>query len=226
MASLDAKIKVLFDTLDVSTEALSRRIRLLDRKYTELSESMPKAGEPGPKGDTGEKGDPGPKGEPGPKGDRGLPGAKGEPGKDGSNGQGFTFYGEWKFGIPVKAYDVYTYRGSTFVAKVESVDISPLNREYWDVMAVQGQHGNPGPKGDKGDAGDAGKTFYDVVSLPIGQWVSVNHGLDLEIEDDFLIRTSLPDGTDVSTGVRILDNNSIELLSLVGRDVVNVSIRG
>lgn len=231
MASLDAKIKVLFDTLDVSTEALSRRLRLLEKNYKEINIPVPEKGDkgdPGPKGDQGETGQPGSKGD---KGDQGLPGKDGLPGLSGQDGQGFTFKGEWKYGIPVEPYDVYTYRGSTFVATAQSVDLSPLNRDYWAVMAVQGQQGNPGVKGDKGDPGEpgtggVGKRFYDVISLPKDVWTLVEHNLMLEDATDFIIRTGLADGSEVSTGIRVVNNNSIELLSLVGRDVLTVSIRG
>lgn len=234
MASVEAKIKVLFDTLDVSTESLSRRIRLLENKHKEMASlPLPKGdkGEQGPKGDPGPQGNPGKDGERGAPGPKGDPGAAGTPGSDGQPGQGFTFHGEWKYGVPVVPYDVYTYRGSTFVATKESQDISPLNRECWSVMAVQGQQGNPGVKGDKGDPGEpgtggTGKRFYDIVTLPAGVWTEVVHGLMLDDPTDFLIRTGLVDGSEVCTGLRVLDNNTIELLSLVGREVLTVSIRG
>lgn len=73
--------------------------------------------------------------------------------------------------------------------------------------------------------GGSAKSYFSTIALPAGVWTHIQHDLDLSNKNDLILRASLNDGTEIRVGVRTIDSNSLELLSLVGRDGINISIK-
>ena len=73
--------------------------------------------------------------------------------------------------------------------------------------------------------GGSTKSYFATVTLPAGQWTRIQHELDLSNKNDLIMRASLVDGTEVRLGVRTIDTNALEILSLVGRAQLNISIK-
>lgn len=79
--------------------------------------------------------------------------------------------------------------------------------------------------GGSREQGGSAKSYFTTIALPAGQWTHIQHDLDLSNKNDLIMRASLIDGTEVRLGVRTIDTNSLELLSLIGRDEINISIK-
>ena len=91
----------------------------------------------------------------------GAQGAQGPQGNPGANGQGFNFRNAFSNSTNYNAYDVVTYNGSTYEAKVAiaSGGNTPDLNPNWALMAqqgVQGQAGATGPQGPTGPTGSQG----------------------------------------------------------------------
>ena len=103
----------------------------------------------------GAQGPPGPQG---PQGATGPEGPAGPQGAAGANGQGFTFRNAFNNGTNYNAYDVVTYNGSTYNAKVAipAGGGTPDHNSNWALMAQVGSQGQQGQQGAQGPAGPAG----------------------------------------------------------------------
>ena len=121
-------------------------------------------GSQGPMGFTGPqgvKGDTGATGSTGAAGAAGTAGAAGAKGDKGDTGDGFTFKGAWSAGASYLARDVVTESGSTYIAVLPGVGVSPANSMQngtgnWALLAVRGADGAAGPAGTSGAAGAQG----------------------------------------------------------------------
>jgi N-acetylneuraminic acid mutarotase len=124
-------------------------------------------GPAGPKGDTGAIGAQGPIGQTGPQGLQGpmgltgAQGAQGDPGPAGSQGtagQGFNFRAAFDGSATYAPYDVVSYNGSSYNAKVATNpgDPTPDVNPNWSLMAQQGAPGAQGPAGAQGAQGPLG----------------------------------------------------------------------
>jgi hypothetical protein len=102
-----------------------------DEHFTELETSV--VGPAGPQG---------PSGVAGPTGPQGPPGVAGPAGPAGSQGDGFTFLGEWDTNAIYHATDVVTKGGSSYVARGDSVAVDPtLPGDAWALFAARGTTG-------------------------------------------------------------------------------------
>lgn len=138
----------------------------------------------GPRGPIGPRGREGPKGDPGQDGSVGPRGAEGPPGErgpEGPRGQGFHWAGPWDARAHYEPYDVVLYMDALWVARKESINVSPgAYQDVWDLFLPPGEtgpagqavvvggggtggSGTPGPKGDQGDPGPPGL-------IPLGAW--------------------------------------------------------
>src|SRR5580704_5163202 len=127
-------------------------------------------GAAGPKGDTGATGPSGPsgaQGAPGAQGPQGvigpigitgaqgLQGNPGPAGTPGAAGQGFNFRGAFDASATYAAYDVVSYKGSSYDAKTATNpgDPTPDVNPNWSLMAQQGAAGTQGAQGAAGPQG-------------------------------------------------------------------------
>jgi N-acetylneuraminic acid mutarotase len=130
-------------------------------------------GAAGPKGDTGATGPSGPsgaQGAPGAQGPQGvigpigitgaqgLQGNPGPAGTPGAAGQGFNFRGAFDASATYAAYDVVSYKGSSYDAKTATNpgDPTPDVNPNWSLMAQQGAAGTQGAQGAAGPQGIQG----------------------------------------------------------------------
>ena len=109
----------------------------------------------------GAQGPPGPQGPQGPAGAAGPEGPAGPQGVAGANGQGFTFRNAFNNGTNYNAYDVVTYNGSTYNAKVTipaggGIPDQNPNWALWAQVGAQGQQGQQGAQGATGATGPQG----------------------------------------------------------------------
>ena len=127
-------------------------------------------GNTGPKGDTGAAGPIGPQGATGPQGPQGpigVDGQAGAQGPQGAAGPGFSFKGAFDNTIAYAAYDVVSFNGSSYVAKlaINAGDPVPDVNPNWSLMAKQG---TPGANGGIGPAGPQGTQGNPGPQGPIG----------------------------------------------------------
>ncbi len=125
--------------------------------------SVGPAGPQGPKGDVGVPGAPGSIGATGPQGIQGLTGPVGPAGATGPEGpagpKGVNWRGPWISGATYQPGDSVTQLGASWIAKVTSNGVAPvedLAHTKWDLLADKGATGATGPAGPKGDKGDPG----------------------------------------------------------------------
>ncbi len=135
-------------------------------------------GPTGPQGPQGPQGAQGDQGTIGPMGPQGPQGDQGPAGSNGTNGQGFTFRHAFDNGTNYNAYDVVTYNGSTYNAKVAipAGGGNPDQNPNWALMALQGAPGQPGTQGPTGPAGPQGQQGAQGPQGPLGDSGELNPG--------------------------------------------------
>jgi type VI secretion system Hcp family effector len=108
----------------------------------------------GPQGPGGPQGPEGPPGLPGPQGLQGLPGPEGARGPVGP--KGLSWRGAWGEAIQYKVDEAVSHEGSAWIAKKESVGVTPADGDVWSLLAARGLQGVDGPQGPIGPVGPQG----------------------------------------------------------------------
>ncbi len=105
-------------------------------------------GPQGPKGDTGATGATGatgPQGPAGPQGPQGLQGAVGPQGPAGPQGsKGLNWQGAWDAATNYVTDDAVSYLGSSWTAKRNNINVTPVEGDDWTIVAQKGDDGEGG----------------------------------------------------------------------------------
>ena len=127
-------------------------------------------GPEGPQGPQGFQGYSGAQGPQGPQGETGAAGAQGPAGLDGGT---LVFKGAWSAFVNYSTLDSVTYNGSSFAAKLPSLNLPPWippaspttpQNDTWQMQAQRGSDGATGAQGPQGDTGPAGSTDHAALS--------------------------------------------------------------
>jgi type VI secretion system Hcp family effector len=120
----------------------------------------------GPPGPTGPQGPEGQPGLPGPQGLQGLPGPEGARGPIGP--KGLIWRGAWDAAVQYQVDEAVSHEGSAWMAKQESVGVTPAEGDVWSLLAARGLQGVDGPQGPIGPVGPIGPEGPIGPAGPIG----------------------------------------------------------
>ncbi|OHD28169.1 MAG: hypothetical protein A2Y38_15670 [Spirochaetes bacterium GWB1_59_5] len=130
-------------------------------------------GATGPEGPQGPQGFQGYSGATGPQGPQGETGATGATGPAGLDGGTLVFKGAWSAFTNYSTLDSVTYNGSSFAAKLPSLNLPPWippaspttpQNDTWQMQAQKGSDGATGAQGPQGETGPAGTTDHSALS--------------------------------------------------------------
>jgi len=130
-------------------------------------------GATGPEGPQGPQGFQGYSGATGPQGPQGETGATGAQGPAGLDGGTLVFKGAWSAFTNYSTLDSVTYNGSSFAAKLPSLNLPPWippaspttqQNDTWQMQAQRGSDGATGAQGPQGDTGPSGTTDHAALS--------------------------------------------------------------
>lgn len=137
----------------------------------------------GEKGDKGDKGDTGEQGIQGIQGEQGIQGIQGVAGENGTDGDSFTWLGEYAGGTTYNIGEAVSYNGSSYMCKLSSTGNLPTNTTYWDLMAAKGTDGS-----GTGDVTGAASSTNNAITRFSGTTGKTIKNSDITIDDNNYIQ--------------------------------------